>query len=102
MSSILSQYGIRMLSKSFEDVTWAEFVALLSGLDPNTALGRIVAIRAEDDKDMLKAFTPEQRRIRNEYRNKAAKQVSKEEMARVLEAYKQAFIKMAGDSDCKN
>ena len=99
---MLSQYGIRMMSKSFEDVTWAEFVALLSGLDPNTALGRIVAIRAEEDKDMLKAFTPEQKKIRSDYRRKAAKQVSAEEMVSVLEAYKQAFIKMAGDSNCKN
>lgn len=92
---MLSQYGIRMMSKSFLDVSWAEFKALLCGLDGKTALGRIVAIRAEDDKDMLKAFTKEQHRIRNEYRNKLAKQVSKEDMAEILEMYKQAFIKMA-------
>ena len=91
-----------MMSKSFEDVTWAEFVALLSGLDPNTALGRVVAIRAEEDKDMLKAFTSEQRKIRSEYRRKAAKKVSQEEMVQILESYKQAFIRMAGDSNCKN
>lgn len=97
VSSMLSQYGIRMMSRSFEDVTWAEFVALLAGLDANTALGRIVAIRAEENKDMLKAFTPEQRRIRSEYRNKIAKQVTKEDMAKVLEMYKQAFIQMAGE-----
>lgn len=95
---MLSQYGIRMMSESFHDVTWDEFAALLTGLDGNTALGKIVAIRAEDDKDMLKSFTPEQRRIRNEYRSSIAKKVKKEDMAEVLEAYKQAFIQMAGDN----
>lgn len=87
------------MSESFHDVTWDEFAALLTGLDRNTALGKIVAIRAEDDKDMLKSFTPEQRRIRNEYRSSIAKKVKKEDMAKVLEAYKQAFIQMAGDSN---
>lgn len=87
------------MSESFHDVTWDEFAALLTGLDGNTALGKIVAIRAEDDKDMLKSFTPEQRRMRNEYRSSIAKKVKKEDMAKVLEAYKQAFIQMAGDSN---
>ena len=85
------------MAESFSDVTWGEFTALLTGLDGNTALGRIVAIRAEEDKEMLKHFTSEQRRIRREYRNKIAKQVSKEEMENVLEQFKQAFKKMAGD-----
>ena len=86
------------MSKSFEDVSWPEFKALLSGLDGNTALGRIVAIRAEEDKEVLKNFTPEQKRIRSEYRRKIAKQVSPEEMSQVLEMFKNAFIKMAGEN----
>lgn len=49
---------------------WKEFSALLSGLGANTPLGRIVAIRAEDDKEVLKNFTKEQHKIRNEYRSK--------------------------------
>lgn len=95
---MLSQYGIRMMSETFQDVTWDEFKALLIGLHPDTALGRVIAIRAEEDKEMLKSFTKEQLRIRSEYRNKIAKEVSEEEMADVLEGFKQAFIKMAGEN----
>lgn len=42
----------------------------LSGLDSETPLGRIVAIRAEDDPKRIKEMTPEQKRIRNEWRRK--------------------------------
>ena len=52
---------------------WSEFKSLLIGLGPNTILGRIVSIRAEDDSEVLKNFTKDQQRIRNEYRLKKAK-----------------------------
>lgn len=35
-------------------MSWDEFRDLLSGLSPDTALGRMVAIRAEEDKEILK------------------------------------------------
>lgn len=38
---------------------WDEFSDLLSGIGPDTALGRIVAIRAEEDEEILKHFTPD-------------------------------------------
>ena len=75
---------------------WDEFRDLLAGIGPETPLGRIVAIRAEDDEDMLKHFTKEQHRIRNEWRNKQAAQVSEEQLAAALEQFKNAFISMAG------
>lgn len=75
---------------------WDEFTDLLSGIDPKTPLGRIVAIRLEDDKEVLKYFTKEQHRIRNEWRNRSAKKVSKEKMEVVLEELKQAFISLSG------
>ena len=77
-------------------MSWDEFTDLLSGISPDTALGRIVAIRAEEDKDILKHFTPEQRRIRNEWRTRQAKKISPEERDKFLESMKQAFIDMAG------
>lgn len=77
-------------------MSWDEFTDLLSGISPDTALGRIVAIRAEEDKDILKHFTPEQNRIRNAWRNKQAMKVSEEDRDKFLEAMKQAFIDMAG------
>lgn len=75
---------------------WDEFRDLLVGIGPETPLGRIVAIRAEEDEEMLKHFTKEQHRIRNEWRNKRAQEVSEEELTAVLEQFKNAFISMAG------
>lgn len=49
---------------------WDEFKSLLAGIDPETPLGRIVAIRAETDKDVIKNFNKDQKRIYNEWRNR--------------------------------
>lgn len=95
VASFQTQYGIR-LSKELKGMKWSEFKMLLSGLDPKTPLGRIVSIRAEDDEDMLKYFSREQHRIRNKWRRKQAKEVSKEDMDQILEQLKQAFMSMAG------
>lgn len=75
---------------------WDEFKALLSGLAPDTPLGRIVSIRSEEDKEILKHFNKEQRRIYNEWCRKQVKEVSKESMEDALEQIKKAFIQMAG------
>ena len=75
---------------------WSEFKAMLVGISPDTPLGRIVSIRSEDDKDILKHFSKEQHRIRNEWRSRNAKKVSEQEMDAVLDQLKQAFISMAG------
>lgn len=95
VSSFQTQYGIR-LSKDLENMKWDEFRDLLIGISPETPLGRIVSIRAEKDKEILKHFTKEQRRIRSEWRNRGAKEIKKEEMDKVLDNFKQMFIQMAG------
>lgn len=94
VASFRKEYGIG--PREFKQMKWDEFRALLSGLGPDTALGRIVAIRSEDDPDTLKCFTDEQKRIRNEYRNKIAKEMPKEQLNLFLNTMKEAFIKMAG------
>lgn len=77
-SSFLKQYGIRLRALSNEDdLSWAEFCSLLSGVMPDTPLGSIVSIRAEKDAKVIKKFTKEQKRIRNEWllkRNKKLKE----------------------------
>lgn len=75
---------------------WEEFRQLLSGTGPETPLGRIVSIRSETDKDVLKRFTKEQRRIRNEWMQRRAQNVSPEQTEEFIEQMKQAFIRMAG------
>ena len=74
---------------------WREFSYLINGLGSTSPLGQIVSIRAENDPDVLKSFTKEQKQIRNEYRRKQAKQKSKQEVTNAIEQFKQAFIKMA-------
>lgn len=69
---------------------------MISGLNADTPLGRIVSIRAEDDPEILKTFTKDQKRIRNEYRRKMAKQRPQAETMAAIEQFKQAFIRMAG------
>lgn len=96
MSSFLSQYGVRLMHKEFKDMQWDEFRALLAGISPETALGRVVAIRAENDKNILKNFTPEQHKIRNEWRKKQAYSKANEDLINVLDGLKEAFIAMAG------
>jgi hypothetical protein len=73
VSSFLSQYGLRIRTKEFETVSWDEFKALISGISPDTALGRIVAIRSETDKDVIKHFTRDQRQIYDEWRKREIK-----------------------------
>lgn len=75
---------------------WIEFKQMLSGLGLDTALGRIVSIRAEDDQDIIKHFSKDQRRIRNEWLKKRAATVDKKELDSVLEQLKQGFIQLAG------
>lgn len=95
VSSFQSQYGIR-LSRDLSGMSWDEFCDLLAGLDSKTALGRIVSIRSEKDKDVLKHFTPEQRKIRSEWLARQAKEVPQAQLDTVLDFWKNGFIKMAG------
>ena len=94
VSSFQSQYGIR-LATDLKGMSWREFSYLLEGLSGNTPLGQIVNIRAENDPERLRDFTPEQRRIRSEYRKKIAKKKSSEDVKNAIELFKQAFVQLA-------
>ena len=84
------------MHKEFKDMQWDEFRALLAGISAETALGRVVAIRAENDKNILKNFTPEQHRLRNNWKKRQAQTRTEEDMKNVLDGFKEAFIAMAG------
>lgn len=73
----------------------AEFTALLSGIGADTALGRIVSVRAEKDKERIKEFTPSEMKIYTEWRKKTADQVDIKDRDAALESIKNAFIEMA-------
>ena len=51
---------------------------------------------AEKDKDVLKHFSKEQRRIRNEWMQRRAQGVAPQQTEAILEQLKQVFISMAG------
>ena len=78
---------------------WDEFRALISGLSPKTALGRVVSIRAEDDKEVLESYTPDMHKLRNEWRARIAKERSPQETLDFLESIKQTLIQMAGGEE---
>ena len=68
---------------------------MLQGLSGETPLGRMVSIRAENNPERLKEFTPEQKKIRSEYRTKVAHKKSGKETGDAIERIKQAFIGLA-------
>lgn len=93
-ASFATQYGIRLRQE--EDMSWGEFITLLSGLNSKTPLGQVIAIRSENDKEILKHFTPEQRRIRNEWRSRNFKKlvtISKEEAERQIKEFQEMMRK---------
>ncbi|WP_195891804.1 Gp15 family bacteriophage protein [Anaeromassilibacillus senegalensis] len=74
--SIAKQYGV--LPSDQPDLHYADWAKLVSGLMDDTPLGRVVAVRSEDDPDMLKAFTPEQNRLRTEWKQFCGQKVLRE------------------------
>lgn len=89
------QYGIRLRN---DDMSWNEFCTLLTGIMPETPLGQIVSIRSEEDKDMLKNFTKEQHKIRNDWRNKVnpIRDMSDEEKEMEAKKVQEMFAKAFG------
>ena len=94
---MLSEYGIRIYSHDFKKMKWGEFAALLSGLSADSPLGRVVAVRCEDDPKIIERFTPQQRRIRAEWRQRTAQSVSGERLNEALDFFKNMFKGMAGE-----
>lgn len=62
-------------------MSYQEFCSLLSGVMPDTPLGRVVSIRAEKDPKVIKNFTKDQKRIRNEYIIKRNRKILKDQKA---------------------
>lgn len=90
ISSFAEQYGIR-LKNELSEMTYSEFCALLGGISCDTALGRVISIRSENDREMLKRFTPEQRKIRAQWRTRSAANMSETEVKKQMYALAAAF-----------
>lgn len=89
------QYNIRLRTET--EMTWSEFSTLLKGIMPETPLGQIVSIRSEEDKEVLKNFTKEQHKIRNDWRNRnnpirdMSEEEKEEQIKKVQEIFSKAF-----------
>jgi len=94
VSSFLTQYGLRIRTKEFSSVGWDEFRSLLAGLSPETPLGRMVAIRSETDKNVIKHFTHDQRRIYNDWRNRKAETMTPQAYEQDMAALEKAIAAM--------
>lgn len=90
-ASFQAMYGIR-LARELPGMTWREFAALLAGLGQDTPLGRVAAIRAENDPERLKDFTPAMRRIRAEWRTRRAVQRPAQDVDSFLADMERAFL----------
>lgn len=90
-ASFTAQYGIRLRSEP--DMTWSEFSTLLVGIMPKTPLGQVVQIRSEENKDVLKNFTPEQHRIRNEWRSRKVEALTDYEKGEKIKEIQEIFAK---------
>ena len=91
-ASFTQQYGIRL---SRDDMDWYEFQTKLQLLNEKTPLGQVVSIRSENDPEIIKNFTKEQKQIRSEYRNKSAKNISKEDYNAAMQGFKDMFKAMS-------
>jgi hypothetical protein len=82
-ASFLEQYGIRL---SEVEMSWREFSDLLACLSADTALGRVVAIRSEDDAEVIKNFTKGQKEIRTEWQKRHRKEQTEAEHRASMQA----------------
>lgn len=97
VSSFQSQYGIRLSRELVPGgMKWSEFRDMLVGISPDTALGRVVSIRAEKDQNVIRKFTPDQKRIWNEWRQEKAARMPKREADKAIEGFRRMFLAAAG------
>lgn len=99
-ASFTQQYGIRLRREN--DMSWDEFCTLLGGLGPKTPLGEIVQIRSEKDKEILKHFTPQQKKIRSDWKKRKVKKViNMEQYNNDMKMFEKIFEGMAKAGDIK-
>jgi hypothetical protein len=77
-------------------MSWDEFCTLLAGIMPKTPLGQVVSIRSEEDKDILKNFTPEQNKIRNEWRKRQIDSMTDREKEEQMKQVEKILAQMIG------
>ena len=70
MSSFSQQYNIHLFTDKGRKLPRRIFLNYCYMLNEDTPLGKIIQVRSCEDKEMLKHFTPEQNKIRDEWRQR--------------------------------
>lgn len=101
--SIAKQYGI--IPSEQEELKYSDWAKLVSGLMEDTPLGRIVSIRSETDREAIRKFTSEQKKVYNYWQRFRSRKImsdpeflrSYEEQMKALErSFAAAFGKKGG------
>lgn len=71
--SIAKQYGI--IPSNQQELKYSDWAKLVSGLMEDTPLGRIVSIRSETDREAIRNFTSEQKKIYNDWQHFRSKKI---------------------------
>ena len=74
VASFAMQYGIRL---EREDLPYAEYRRLLSGIMYKTPLGEVVRVRAETDPKTIREMTAQEKKIRAEWQQFKNKKFTK-------------------------
>ena len=101
-ASFAMQYGIRLRSE--KDITWAEFYRLLSGIMPETPLGRVVGVRAEKDREKLRNFSKHEKNIQTEWKRfcsgAASKKRNTEDWEQSVSKLQNMLAAVFGNTNC--
>lgn len=92
--SIAKQYGI--LPSEQESLRYSDWAKMVSGLMEDTPLGRVVSIRSEDDPDVIRHMTPDQRRMRSDWLTHRMARQSSDERKAAIEALQAMVAGMFG------
>lgn len=94
--SIAKQYHI--LPSQQGELSYCDWAKLVSGLMNDTPLGKVVELRAETDKEILKNMTAEQRAERQKWFDfcNSAQRISEEDMRKQQEALEKMIAAMFG------
>ena len=90
------EYGVT--TKEIGEMTFEEFKALLSGMGPNTALGRVVSIRSETDQEIIRGFSGDQLRIYSAWQNRMAENVKEQKLNDFLDNMLAMFTNMGKEA----
>lgn len=95
--SIAKQYGV--LPSEQEYLHYSDWAKMVSGLMEDTPLGRVVSIRCEQDRDIIKNMSPAQLALRREWEEFRAKKIMQspaqmQDYKQQLAALEQAFAVM--------